>query len=933
MPPATLCPEPQQWSLLCQGQLSHTQVEELTRHLEECPRCAAAVQALDGEDSLAQAMRGRDTELGEAVGQLIVRLKGWLSGPGPESAGGDPQRTTTLLAPPRGPGEIGRLGDYQVLQLLGTGGMGSVYLARQARLSRLVALKVILAGPEANPERLARFRREAEVVARLQHSNIVQLFEANEHEGRPYFAMEYVGRGSLAQHLAKLLLPARAAAELVEVLARAVQAAHDKGILHRDLKPANVLLAEDGTRKNADVADEDGSEGKICVDPPDPRFSASHSLVPKITDFGLAKQLDDPTHPTQSGALLGTPSYMAPEQAAGESVAIGPAVDVYGLGAILYECLTGRPPFRAATVLETLDQVRNENPLPPRRLQPKLPRDLQTICLKCLEKDPRRRYGSAEALADDLGRFLTGKPIVARPVRWWERAWKWARRNPAAAALAALSLLAALALPIGLAVHNAQLETALAQTRKQSTRADANYSAARASMGRMVDRLNAQRLANVPRLKELRRELLEDSLAFYQAILERADNPDPAVRLDAAFALAETGAIQVTLGRPDPAREHLQRASAILEELPADYRDRPVCRNKLAQCHKYLGSLAMDATKWDEAERHFRAHFTLYERLAGEDLDYALWQKELAGADHQLGLLFQSLGRLPEAQTHYERSTLRRTQLVAAHPGDESYRAQLAETHVNLGWLVGLQKRLSQAQAETEKAIGLLEPLHERHPDDLGYTLALSAACANLGTFLQQAGKRAEAEQRLTQAIGLADAALAREPQLEEARVRAANTHGMRAQLYEALGRWADSAKDWDHVVALSQGPNAWLPRALRAVALARAGDHARAAAGALALEQDPAITPDGLAALAGVYAVSVGRVRKDARLAPAERDALAEKYAVSAVAVLRKLQGQGYFQDTGHALNLVIDWDLLPLLGRPDFQRLLKEVASGKKK
>jgi WD40 repeat protein/tRNA A-37 threonylcarbamoyl transferase component Bud32 len=291
---------------------------------------------------------------------------------------------------------------YDIVGELGRGGMGVVYKARHLKLDRLVALKMILAGGHAGEADLARFRTEAQAVARLQHPNVVQVYEVGEHEGKPFLALEFCGGGSLDKKLAGTPLSPREAAALVEVLARAVQAAHAKGIVHRDLKPANVLLAEDGT--------------------------------PKITDFGLAKKLDEAGQ-TQSGAIMGTPSYMAPEQAGGKSTQIGPATDVYALGGILYECLTGRPPFKAATALDTMMQVVSDDPVPPTQLQSKTPRDLETICLKCLNKEPGKRYASALELADDLRRFVEGHPILARPVGVVEKAVKWMKRRPVVAAL------------------------------------------------------------------------------------------------------------------------------------------------------------------------------------------------------------------------------------------------------------------------------------------------------------------------------------------------------------------------------------------------------------------------------------------------------------------------------------------------------------------
>jgi WD40 repeat protein/serine/threonine protein kinase len=345
---------------------------------------------------------------------------------------------------------------YEILEILGRGGMGVVYKARQRTLNRIVALKMILAGGHAGLRELRRFRREAEAVAQLQHPHIVQIHEVGEHAGRLYLALEFVDGGSLDRHLAGTPQPARTAAQLVQTLARAVHHAHDCGVIHRDLKPANILLRGKSEIRNSK------SETNPKPEIPMPQTSGTPCLglgnsdfefvsdfgfrisdfEPKITDFGLA-QLSGAgaTGPTRTGDVLGTPSYMAPEQAEGKRGTTGPATDIYGLGAILYELLTGRPPFRAETALETLLQVRQNEPLSPSRLQPKCSRDLETICLKCLHKEPQKRYPSALALADDLQRYLVGEPIQARPIGVGERAVKWVRRHPATAAWLGLVVL------------------------------------------------------------------------------------------------------------------------------------------------------------------------------------------------------------------------------------------------------------------------------------------------------------------------------------------------------------------------------------------------------------------------------------------------------------------------------------------------------------
>jgi serine/threonine-protein kinase len=295
-------------------------------------------------------------------------------------------------------------GDFELVRELGRGGMGVVYEARQRSLNRTVALKMVLRGDLASDDDRARFRAEAEAAARLVHPNIVQVYEFGEVAGQPYFAMQYVPGPTLARRLADGPLPPRDAAQLVAAIARGVDHAHQNGILHRDLKPANVLLG-------GEVVGSWGGEktnSSLTNSPP------HHLTTPKITDFGLAKLLDAGGSLTQTGAIVGTPSYMAPEQARSEKH-LTPAADVYALGAILYECLTGRPPFQAANPFDTLMLVLEQDPVPPRLLNPLVPRDLETVCLKCLEKTPSRRYPSAAALAGDLEAFTSGESISARP--------------------------------------------------------------------------------------------------------------------------------------------------------------------------------------------------------------------------------------------------------------------------------------------------------------------------------------------------------------------------------------------------------------------------------------------------------------------------------------------------------------------------------------
>ncbi len=288
---------------------------------------------------------------------------------------------------------------YDVECEIGRGGMGVVYRAKQKDLDRTVALKMILSGQLATPEHRARFHDEAKFAARLQHPNIVSIYDVGEILGQPYFAMQYIGAPSLSARLREGPLPPEQAAHLLNAIAQAVEHLHQHGVIHRDLKPSNILLDEAGR--------------------------------PYVTDFGLVKMVASDNQRTNTGVIVGTPSYMSPEQAAAKSGRVGPLSDVYSLGAILYETLTGRPPFQEATPLDTLVQVLETEPAPLRQLNPAIPVDLELICLRCLEKDPAQRYASAAALAQDLQRFLQGEAIEARPASTGQRLSRWARREPA----------------------------------------------------------------------------------------------------------------------------------------------------------------------------------------------------------------------------------------------------------------------------------------------------------------------------------------------------------------------------------------------------------------------------------------------------------------------------------------------------------------------
>ena len=446
-----------------------------------------------------------------------------------------------------GPDRVLRFfGDYELLQELARGGMGVVYKARQRKLNRVVALKMILAGQLASAADVQRFYTEAEAAAQLDHPGIVRIYEVGEQDGQHFFSMSYVAGGSLAAAVKDGPLPPRQAAALVRKVAEAVAYAHGRGIVHRDLKPANILLDEGGQ--------------------------------PQVTDFGLAKRLTADSQLTGTGQVMGTPSYMPPEQAQGRAQEVGPAADVYALGAILYCLLTGRPPFQSASVMDTLRQVLEQEPVAPRLLNPGVDRDLETICLKCLEKQPGKRYASAQALAEDLRRHAAGESILARPVGSAERLWRWCRRSPRTAAAVAAVALLLLIVSVGstwaaLTIRQERNQKEVERQAAVAAREEADSARKLAQQNERIAAEQAdlalgtvntlifrvqQRLSKDPGMQPLKRDLLQTALEGLQRVANRAGG-ESWVRWSTEDALLRMGELALQLGNSEEAYGYFQR--------------------------------------------------------------------------------------------------------------------------------------------------------------------------------------------------------------------------------------------------------------------------------------------------------------------------------------------------------------------------------------
>jgi serine/threonine protein kinase/tetratricopeptide (TPR) repeat protein len=613
---------------------------------------------------------------------------------------------------------VPKVDGYEIVGLLGRGGMGVVYKAREVDLDRLVALKLLAGGLESDPNQRERFLHEARAAARLKHPNIVPIHANFESEGRPCLALEFVDGRSLADRLKLDALAPRDAAELVETLARAVHFAHQAGIVHRDLKPSNVLLTAEG--------------------------------IPKLADFGLAKMLDIDSARTLSGEILGTPSFMAPEQAGGKSKEAGPTVDVYALGAILYQALTGRPPFLAASVLETLEQVRSTDPVPPRQLQPGLSRDLETICLKCLEKDPHRRYPSASAMAGDLRRFLDGRPIEARPVGPAELLWRWCRRRPL---VAGLSATVAATLLISSIVSSAWARRAILAER--TTRSERDRAAEQAAIAEAVNGfLNKDLLANASPLKQAETGAKPDRDIKLRTVLDRASETIGERFADQPLVEA---AIRQTLG------ETYQQLGLYKEALPHLERSLELCRGRgpfepsTFIAMNRLGALKLADGKLDEAKS-----------LLVPAKDHLL---ETLGLDHpetlkamtDLGQLDLSASRPDEAEPLFKHVFERRSALHGAedietleamHNLAVAYSGQ-AEQAQTSGDSERLKERLEQAGDLLDRAIRALEStVVFEHPYTLEAKMNLAVVYDLIGNDKKAADLFAEALEGQRKVLG-----------------------------------------------------------------------------------------------------------------------------------------------------------------------------------
>lgn len=531
---------------------------------------------------------------------------------------------------------LGQFGDYELLEEIARGGMGVVYRALQKKANRIVALKMILSGQLASQEEVQRFRSEAEAAAILDHPNIVPVFDVGEHNGQPYFSMGYVDGKSLGEVLRDGPLPPKEAAGIVQTIAGAIACAHENGVIHRDLKPSNVLLDKSGNLR--------------------------------VTDFGLAKQVESDSDLTATGQVMGTPSFMPPEQAAGDLARVDVRSDVYSLGAILYMLLTGRPPFQSANMIETLRQVIDDVPVEPRLLNRSVDQDLETVCLKCLEKDPSQRYQQAQELSDELGRYLEGSPILARSVTRRERVWRWCKRQPLLAGLS-FAAVASLLLGTGVALYFAVL------AQQRATHAQEGTRVALTALETMIDKVQ-NGLRNVPGAQEVRRELLQEALTSLQQVSGELQTQSRVDR-DTAVALVDLALLFGEFGDEEG-----------------------------------LNSVAV-------AESNYRASIDIFRELVQPGEEDVPLLRDYAWSLGQAGNFYLDQNRVSEAKEPLQEALAIRRRIAIGHPEDVQHQLRLSLSLADWGDYLAMSRNFGSAIEAFEEAIPLAVAATKAAPENL----------------------------------------------------------------------------------------------------------------------------------------------------------------------------------------------------------------------
>ena len=866
--------------------------------------------------------------------------------------GTGPSQSATQLSQPQS------FGDYKLIREIARGGMGVVYEARQVSLNRTVAIKMILAGQLASQDDVKRFYLEAESAAGLNHNGIVPIYEIGANNDQHFFSMGFVDGPSLATILKDGPLPPKAAAECLAKVCDAVHYAHEHGVIHRDLKPGNILLATENPNgpegsKNRSISSIRKLSDKTSVDSARPsasRFIQSEfPYSPKVTDFGLAKQLHGNSELTGTGQVLGTPSYMPPEQADGRVATVGTLSDVYSLGAILYCMLTGRPPFQSSSPFETLMQVIKEPPIAPRQLIPSLPRDLETICLKAIEKSPAKRYTSAAELRAELDRYLAGEPILARPISAVERSYRWLWRHPAVALTVAI-VLAAIGTVVGTIYSSnrrlqAERDIAIAATEEAKTQralAEKRLDKAIEAVDQMMVRTASERWATRPELQEERQRVLEDAVAFYGGF-DDDSGKDVRVQNEAAKAQLRVSGAYLLLNNMQGSLKAAERASAIYLQLVSEHPEATEylgaaseVRSMIADVHALSGNYSEASESYDSAVSIAKSACELAPNsrdLQLRSLDaqshriYFMLARNAASGREALKEMKLALSKLAEPK---EGGFAEGLTLSFAYSVEGSYALNKNDTQEASRCYDEAWKTLQQIKSLTAPNVRLSAQFN--------YTWAI--VTVQRGLVRSVYGKTAEETQQglemMQEGIEGFDQLLSVNPKAVPYRLQKIQTIRARANVYRHLKNESKAIED-DAIVSnlvseiAKDNPTlSWLTgfdsirKSIDWINELRAGkfDQFEARAEEYLRDALPSSRGDVQYNVACAFVLVSEKV-------PDKR----EEYCLKAISLLNDLVASAYFEQPGRFENLRSDTDLVPIHGRDDFKEFAKAARKSSSK
>jgi serine/threonine-protein kinase len=806
-----------------------------------------------------------------------------------------------------------------------------------------VAIKMLLSGAHVTPLQLARFHTEAQAVALLQHPNIVQIYEVGEHEGLPFLSLEFLHGGSLDQKIRGNPRQPREAADLIETLARAVAYAHAHGVVHRDLKPANVLLTQDG--------------------------------VPKITDFGIAKRLED-VGQTKTGTLLGTPSYMAPEQARGETHAVGPPADVYALGAILYELLTGRPPFQAATTMDTIVKVTHEEVVAPSRLRPGLPVDLETICLKCLQKEPNHRYPSATALADDLGRYLADEPIVARPIGSIERLWRWCRRNPRVAVLSgavlALLLVVAATSTISyyritqqqletlaeyqraeanarLATENARLQEVARreadarrlEAEKAEKKADEKTTLANKQRTILLDSLNElvtkveDKLRDKEGMSELRKDVLNTAIAGLQKV-EKTIGQSALADRSMGVAMQRMGDIFEQMGQTEETLRLYRQSLVIFERLEKEERDNDWLPWNCAVSFDRLGGVSNDflgdaVAALDYYQRSLALRKALAAQVKTPAIKPAVRAAALSVSYIKLANLRLELGQPREALAYARMAQAQNEKLLEENKENGQALRFLGMATYLLGQAEARVGEIPAARDTLRRSQEIRDKLLKSDPNSAAAKRDLGAGYEAWGDMEVEQGNGAAAHQAFEQANALYKTVLAKEPDSAEDQWYLAFSYYRLGSAERLLGQEVAARQAFEECLRLRKQLSRTDPRSVQrqtemTLILAQCGQHVEASKAAADLRKRIGKHAGVLFSVGCCYALCARALESGKQPLSPEDQGLKARYLEDSAAMLEQAIALGYRDRETLSRCL----ELQALRESPQFAQVMAKLPKG---